>query len=210
MKWRWTAACATRQSAHEMFLKIDIYEGRLSSMKYHMNTMILKMSMNLRLSYVYCSGIIAILSSLEEDGMLDDLTPELLWYLLGEELDCGFDAILDAYHQMNGPKKKRIKKTAAKGFTPPTLDEVRIYCEGRKNKVDPEKWYNYYTSKGWKIGREQMVDWKAAVRTWEKNDFSSTSPKTTPKNPAIDYAQREYKDEDFGADFFVDLSKYGE
>lgn len=210
MKWRWTAACVTWQSAHEMFLKIDIYEGRLSSMKYHMNTMILKMSMNLRLSYVYCAGIIAILSSLEEDDMLNDLTPELLWYLLGEELDCGFDALLDAYHSMSAPKKKRIKKTTSKSFTPPTLDEVRGYCVERKNEVDPEKWYNYYASKGWKVGREQMVDWQAAIRTWEKNNFSSTSPKTNPKNPAIDYAQREYKDEDFGSDFFVDLSKYGE
>jgi hypothetical protein len=57
-------------------------------------------------------------------------------------------------------------------FTKPTLDEVTAYCRERKNGVDPQKWIDHYTSNGWKVGKNKMVDWKAAVRTWENNDVN--------------------------------------
>lgn len=52
----------------------------------------------------------------------------------------------------------------------PTLEEVKAYCQERGNKVDPERWFDYYTSNGWKVGKNPMRDWKAAVRTWERTD----------------------------------------
>lgn len=51
----------------------------------------------------------------------------------------------------------------------PSLQDVREFCLERRNRVDPEKWMNYYQSNGWKVGKNSMKDWKAAVRTWEKN-----------------------------------------
>ena len=54
-----------------------------------------------------------------------------------------------------------------KQFVKPTLEEVRAYCIERGKGVDAEKWYNHYTANGWKVGRNPMKDWKAAVRTWE-------------------------------------------
>ena len=57
-----------------------------------------------------------------------------------------------------------------KRFTKPTLDEVKAYCQERNNNVDPEKWYNHYSANGWKVGKNPMKDWKAAVRTWERSD----------------------------------------
>lgn len=62
------------------------------------------------------------------------------------------------------PKTQR--KTA---FKVPTLEEVRMYCEERKNGVDAQHFIDFYTSKGWMIGKNHMKDWKAAVRTWERN-----------------------------------------
>ena len=59
---------------------------------------------------------------------------------------------------------------------PPTLEEVTAYCQERNNNVDPERWFNYYTSNGWKVGRNPMKDWKAAVRTWERDDRPQTIP----------------------------------
>lgn len=50
---------------------------------------------------------------------------------------------------------------------PPTLESVRRYCEMRSKNVDPNKWHDFYTSKGWKVGTAKMKDWQAAVRTWE-------------------------------------------
>lgn len=57
-----------------------------------------------------------------------------------------------------------------KKFTPPSLKAVKAYCEERKNKVDPERFIDYYTSNGWKVGKNPMKDWKACVRTWERNN----------------------------------------
>ena len=56
----------------------------------------------------------------------------------------------------------------AKRFYPPTLDEVKQYCEERKNNIDPMAFIDFYSSKGWMIGKNRMKDWKAAVRTWER------------------------------------------
>lgn len=53
-------------------------------------------------------------------------------------------------------------------FIPPTLEEVTSYCKERNNSVDPQKWYDFYSAKGWMIGKNKMKDWKAAVRTWER------------------------------------------
>lgn len=56
----------------------------------------------------------------------------------------------------------------AKRFYPPTLDEVKQYCEERNNNIDPMAFIDFYSSKGWMIGKNRMKDWKAAVRTWER------------------------------------------
>jgi hypothetical protein len=57
-------------------------------------------------------------------------------------------------------------------FVKPTLEEVMEYCKERGNGVDPQQWIDHYTSNGWKVGKNPMKDWKAAVRTWEKNGFN--------------------------------------
>ena len=54
-------------------------------------------------------------------------------------------------------------------FTPPTVDEVRDYCRERGNTVDAGRFVDYYTANGWKVGKNPMKDWKAAVRTWERS-----------------------------------------
>lgn len=64
----------------------------------------------------------------------------------------------------NGDKKKNLGNF----FTPPEIEEVSEYCKIRKNGIDPEKFIDFYTSKGWMIGKNKMKDWRAAVRTWEK------------------------------------------
>ena len=68
-------------------------------------------------------------------------------------------------------KDKDIVKAKAKvkRFAKPTIEEVVDYCNERNNDVDAEKFYDYYSSNGWKVGKNSMKDWKASVRTWEKN-----------------------------------------
>lgn len=66
-------------------------------------------------------------------------------------------------------------------FVKPTLQEVTAYCRERNNTVDPQQWLDHYTSNGWKVGRNAMKDWKAAVRTWERMDKQRQQK---PKSPA--------------------------
>jgi hypothetical protein len=63
------------------------------------------------------------------------------------------------------PKDKRFKK--------PSLEEVSEYCKERNKGVDPQKWMNHYEANGWRVGKNPMKNWKAAVRTWEGNSFNT-------------------------------------
>ena len=65
----------------------------------------------------------------------------------------------------------------------PTLDEVKAYCNERNNRVDPERFIDYYTANGWKVGKNPMKDWKAAVRTWERGE------KTRSRNTLLNYKE---------------------
>jgi hypothetical protein len=62
-------------------------------------------------------------------------------------------------------------------FAPPTLQEVQTLCNERKNSVDAEKFHSYYEANGWRVGRNPMKDWRAAVRTWERNDANNANGK---------------------------------
>lgn len=71
----------------------------------------------------------------------------------------------------NGDKSNR--------FVPPTLEEVQEYCFERGNNVDAETFVDFYSSKGWMVGKNKMKDWKAAVRTWERKE---QKPPNKPQN----------------------------
>lgn len=79
---------------------------------------------------------------------------------------CPINNISNNIKEINNNNKLLFTK---KKFIKPTLEEVRQYCLERKNKIDAEKFIDYYESNGWKVGRNSMKDWKAAIRTWESN-----------------------------------------
>lgn len=72
--------------------------------------------------------------------------------------------------EKKGNEKEKI--VPLKRFEPPTVDEVALYCHERHNHVDANKFVDYYSSNGWKVGKNSMKDWKAAVRTWERSEFT--------------------------------------
>ena len=71
----------------------------------------------------------------------------------------------------NKDKDKDIVKVKAKvkRFVKPTIEDIFNYCSERENNVDCRKFFDYYESNGWKVGKNPMKDWKASIRTWEKN-----------------------------------------
>ena len=72
--------------------------------------------------------------------------------------------------------KNSLVKDSISRFTPPTLEEVSDYCQERNNGVDPQKFIDFYSSKGWMVGKNKMKDWKASVRTWEREDNKKKTP----------------------------------
>lgn len=93
----------------------------------------------------------------------------------------------EGYKEINKECEKR------KRFTPPSVDEVRAYCQERKNSIDPEAFVDYYEARGWKYGQGRpVVDWKAAVRTWERRNGGKQEQKNPDPMDWDDYyAKRE-------------------
>lgn len=70
---------------------------------------------------------------------------------------------------------RETKISAAKQrFSVPTVADVAAYCKERNNGVDANRWYDYYASKGWVVGKSPMKDWRASVRTWERNGYGNS------------------------------------
>ena len=75
--------------------------------------------------------------------------------------------------------------TKRKRFEKPTLSEIEQYCIERNNHINAEQFYDYYESNGWKVGKNSMKDWKAAVRTWERSEYRKPNSKKNSKEDAI-------------------------
>ena len=63
-------------------------------------------------------------------------------------------------------------------FIKPSIEDIKTYCEERNNNIDANAFYDFYESKGWKVGNQKMKDWKACVRTWEKRTKGEQIVKT--------------------------------
>ena len=63
-----------------------------------------------------------------------------------------------------------VPTTKKERFVKPTLEEVEAYIAEKGYCVNAQQFIDYYTSNGWKVGRNPMKDWKAAVRTWETKE----------------------------------------
>ena len=122
------------------------------------------------------------------DAVLKDLPEEILKYMvsigyaypidtvsipytyLPNYSDSDSDIDIDTDINIVSPQKVVAQpKTTKKRFVKPTVEEVRAYCLERGNSVDPQKFVDYYESNGWRVGKNPMKDWRAAVRTWERN-----------------------------------------
>ena len=67
-------------------------------------------------------------------------------------------------------RSKEVKKKRARAtFVKPTIEEVATYCRDRGKGIDPQAWLDHYEANGWRVGRNAMKNWQAAIRTWERN-----------------------------------------
>lgn len=67
------------------------------------------------------------------------------------------------------------QRTSTSKFIKPSVQEVQEYCRSKGYNVDADRFVDYYESIGWKIGKNPMKDWKAAVRTWERKNTNDNN-----------------------------------
>ena len=156
----------------ELIIKLEVYVNNIKYCKYKVNH---KKLVSMQLS---CMGV----CNKVEGGM---------------QQSCINNIEDNTYSNINYSNIGKNKK-----FVIPTVEEIEKYCKERNNNVDAEVFYDFYESKGWLVGKAPMKDWKAAVRTWERNRTGNTSPKPQKEskpyyecvNPNVDYSQDNSKD----------------
>lgn len=110
--------------------------------------------------------------NLEE--ILEKSTPEIEIEL---EKDIEIEKEIHSSAKSTTTKRKRFEK--------PTLSQITQYCFERNNNVNAEQFYDYYESNGWKVGKNAMKDWKACVRTWERNGYDKPIKKKNNKQDTL-------------------------
>ncbi len=88
----------------------------------------------------------------------------------------------------NSKKKdipKGISKKAPK-FSPPSLEEVKAFASEHGLAVDAQRFIDYYESNGWRVGRNPMKDWQAALRNWTRNNFQQPAQPPATTQEVID------------------------
>lgn len=105
------------------------------------------------------------------------------------------------------PKAKKGSR-----FVPPTVEEVAAYCKERGNRVDPNRFVDFYTSKGWMVGKTKMKDWRACVRNWEREERPAVvSNRPAAKPGPVTYHTESSIDMDKVREFELsDVPVYGE
>ena len=88
--------------------------------------------------------------------------------------------VSDCLPKRREEKRREEKKITganapSRRFTPPPIQEVQAYCTERGNSVDPQGFLDHYEANGWMRGKNKIKDWKACVRTWERNSAKDES-----------------------------------
>lgn len=77
---------------------------------------------------------------------------------------------------------REAQKNKNAAFSKPTLEDIEAYCKERANKVEAHRFLSYYESNGWKVGKNPMKDWKAAIRTWERGSHCGFGAQPANRN----------------------------
>jgi hypothetical protein len=115
-------------------------------------------------------------SPMVKSGIERELTdsPDSLKTFIGYHINgeiYGIDTILNSDISKGISQGKGQSQSNRSVFKPPTPDEVQEYLDSQKCKFfDGEQFCDFYTARGWLIGKNKMKDWKAAVRTWIRRD----------------------------------------
>ena len=87
------------------------------------------------------------------------------------------------------------EKQKRKNFVKPTVEEIAAYCKEKNYNVNAQQFFNYYESNGWKVGRNAMKSWQAAVQNWNTRDKTNNKAAGTMwENNSTDADTAGYED----------------
>lgn len=153
--------------------------------------------------YLTARQIQIALQRLRDDGIIevghygDDKMSRTLWYSItkkGESILHGrkdtFTSTSSTFNadvkytiaDINTDSKPYIKHGKQQKFSVPSVSDVNAYCKERGNNVDAQRFVDYYTANGWMVGKNHMKDWKAAIRTWERNGNGQQRQQAQPES----------------------------
>lgn len=105
------------------------------------------------------------------------------------------DNVLVPDNDIDKKKDTIVSKEKTSRFLPPTLEEVKIYCQEKGYGIDAERFVDFYSSKGWYVGKNKMKDWEAAVRNWARSQRQESTAKgiavQKPKTRFHNFEERE-------------------
>jgi hypothetical protein len=137
----------------------------------------------------------------ESDGNKVPIRPEQSSYPDGNKVPIRWEQ--SSYNNIednidyNIADKKENKKRKTEPFKKPTLEEVTAYIQERKSPIDSERFYAYYESVGWIVGKKPMKNWKMAVITWEKRLEAERKEKNKPSTCGNNKSQEFMESEPF-------------
>lgn len=122
------------------------------------------------------------------------VTSQLASTLIRQDIDID-------YKEKESKKEKELPDgltlPPVKRFVKPTLDEVTNFCREQKlENVNPQDFWDYYESNGWKVGKQSMKNWQAAIRRWDRNEYSPAGVARGKPGSFKDYPQRNYSKEE--------------
>lgn len=130
------------------------------------------------------NGAYALISERYTNGIPNDGIPSIGKDSIGKDSIGKVSIVKDSIEEI-APPSVAASNTR---FTKPTVYEIAAYCSERKNDIDAQAFYDFYESKGWRVGNQPMKDWKASVRTWERRSRPS---KPQADKPSGDKYRRE-------------------
>jgi hypothetical protein len=98
------------------------------------------------------------------------------------------DLIDQQRHRCEVNTQNACKTTTPAGMKKPTLKEIADYCKEKGYAINAAHFYNYYEANGWKVGRNSMKSWKAALANWNTRDKAAGTAWTTADTKTEQYA----------------------
>lgn len=96
-----------------------------------------------------------------------------------------------------GKKERKERKEREGQFAPPTLENVSGYCQENGLVVDAEHFFDYYSSRGWMVGKTKIRDWKGKLRDWDRQDRKKAEEAKKPKVRPTGFSNFEQREYDF-------------